>query len=61
MKNASLLAPALIFLMASPGWGQKRVKFPPGRTSVTLKGRTTGGPSESGGINPVAYGLRARQ
>jgi len=39
----------------------KRVKFPPGRTTVVLKGRTTGGPSESGGMDPVSYVLRARK
>jgi hypothetical protein len=38
-----------------------RVKFPPGRTTVVLKGRTTGGPSEGGGMDPVAYRLRARK
>ena len=38
-----------------------RVKFPPGRTTVVLKGRTTGGPSESGGMDPIAYHLRARK
>jgi hypothetical protein len=36
-----------------------RVKFPPGRTTVILKGKTTGGPSESGGMNPITYRLRA--
>jgi hypothetical protein len=37
-----------------------RVKFPRGRTTVILKGKTTGGPSESGGMDPIAYRLRAR-
>src|SRR5260221_5869254 len=41
--------------------GYKRVRFPAGRTTVILKGRTTGGPSESGGMNPVSYHLRARK
>jgi hypothetical protein len=36
------------------------VKFPPGRTTVILKGKTTGGPSESGGMDPITYRLRAR-
>jgi hypothetical protein len=36
-----------------------RVKFPPGRTTVILKGKTTGGPSESGGMDPITYRLRA--
>ena len=38
-----------------------RVKFPPGRTTVILKGKTTGGPSESGGMDPITYRLRARK
>ena len=38
-----------------------RVKFPKGRTTVILKGRTTGGPSESGGMDPIAYHVRARK
>ena len=38
-----------------------RVKFPKGRTTVILKGKTTGGPSESGGMDPVAYRFRARK
>lgn len=52
----------ILLLMSGPtAWAQKRVKFPPGRTTVVLKGRTTGGPSESGGMNPVSYVLRARK
>jgi hypothetical protein len=52
----------LIFCMASTVWAKTiRVKFPPGRTSVILKGKTTGGPSESGGMDPIAYRLRARK
>jgi hypothetical protein len=42
-------------------WAQKRVRFPPGRTTVILKGTPTGGPSESGGMNPVSYVLRANK
>ena len=42
-------------------WAQKRIKFPPGRTTAILKGKTTGGPSESGGMNPVSYVLRGRK
>lgn len=38
-----------------------RVKFPKGRTTVILQGRTTGGPSESGGMDPIAYHVRARK
>ena len=38
-----------------------RVRFPKGRTTVILKGKTTGGPSESGGMDPIAYHVRARK
>jgi hypothetical protein len=38
-----------------------RVKFPKGRTTVILKNTTTGGPSESGGMDPIAYHVRARK
>lgn len=54
----------LAFLLLTGGptaWAQKRIKFPTGRTTVMLKGKTTGGPSESGGMNPVIYVLRARK
>jgi hypothetical protein len=54
-----LLLAALLIINAPAAWAQKRVKFPPGRTTVILKGKTTGGPSESGGMNPVSYKLRA--
>jgi hypothetical protein len=50
---------ALLIVSASAVWAQKRVKFPVGRTTVILTGKTTGGPSESGGMNPVSYVLRA--
>ena len=51
-----------VLLLAAPAApAQKRVKFPPGRTTVVLKGKTTGGPSEGGGMNPVSYVLRARK
>jgi len=58
--TVSVLLVMLLFvnLIAAPS---KRVKFPPGRTTVILKGRTTGGPSESGGMEPVSYILRARK
>lgn len=59
MKRFSVALLALLLVMASTAWAQKRVKFPPGRTTVVLKGKTTGGPSESGGMNPVSYVLRA--
>jgi hypothetical protein len=38
-----------------------RVKFPKGRTTVILRNKTTGGPSESGGMDPIAYHVRARK
>jgi len=51
----------LLVTATSDALAQKRVKFPPGRTTVILKGKTTGGPSESGGMNPVTYVLRAKR
>jgi len=57
----ALLAVLLFTATTTMVWAQKRVKFPPGRTTVILKGKTTGGPSESGGMNPVSYRLRARK
>jgi len=45
----------------SATWAPKRVSFPPGRTTVVLQGKTTGGPSESGGMDPVTYVLRAKK
>jgi hypothetical protein len=61
MKKLAISFLAIMLLTAATAWAQKRVKFPPGRTTVILKGRTTGGPSESGGMNPVSYRLRARK
>ncbi len=63
MKKLVLAFLAISLLAASTIWAQnyKRVRFPSGRTTVILKGRTTGGPSESGGMNPVSYHLRARK
>ena len=61
MKRFIVTLLALLLVTAPTAWAQKRVKFPPGRTTVVLKGKTTGGPSESGGMNPVSYALRARQ
>jgi hypothetical protein len=37
------------------------VRFPAGSSEVVLKGKTTGGPSESGGMDPITCGLRARK
>src|SRR5215510_6788385 len=49
-------------LIAGTAWAKStRIKFPPGRTTVVLNGRTTGGPSESGGMDPVGYILRAKK
>ena len=51
-----------LFLLANVVFARTiPVKFPPGRTTVVLKGKTTGGPSESGGMDPIAYTLRARK
>ena len=61
MKKLALAFLIILLVTASTTWAQKRVKFPPGRTTVILLGRTTGGPSESGGMNPVSYVLRAQK
>jgi hypothetical protein len=61
MKRLIVALLALSFMTAQTTWAQKRIRFPPGRTTVVLKGKTTGGPSESGGMNPVSYRLRARK
>ena len=62
MKKSGVGLLALLLLIAPGAWARsKRVKFPPGRTTVILKGKTTGGPSESGGMDPVTYVLRARK
>ncbi|MDQ3917941.1 MAG: hypothetical protein M3348_05645, partial [Acidobacteriota bacterium] len=60
MKRLCVALTTLCLLAAMPAWAKTtRVRFPAGRTTVVLKGRTTGGPSESGGMNPVGYRLRA--
>ena len=52
----------VLLLTTAPAWGETiNVRFPKGRTTVVLKGRTTGGPSESGGMNPVAYRFHAKK
>jgi hypothetical protein len=61
MKRLAIVVLAISLLSVSAIWKPKRVTFPPGRTTVILKGTTTGGPSESGGMDPVAYVLRARK
>lgn len=59
-KLAALLT--IMFLLAPATLAKTiNVRFPPGRTTVVLKGRTTGGPSESGGMAPITYRLRARK
>lgn len=62
MKRVSLLVMVGMLLIAGTVWAKtRRVKFPPGRTTMVLTGRTTGGPSESGGMDPVGYLLRAKK
>ncbi len=62
MKRKAVVLLALLLVLSSNAWAKTiRVKFPPGRTTVVLKGRTTGGPSESGGMDPITYRLRARK
>ena len=61
MKKIAIVV-CLLLAIALTAWAKStRVKFPPGRTTVVLKGRTTGGPSESGGMDPVSYVLRAKK
>ena len=60
MRKLSI-ALLVLLLAAAPAWGKTiTVRFPKGRTTVILKGRTTGGPSESGGMDPITYRLRAK-
>lgn len=62
MKTFAVALLALVLLLATTTWAKTiRVKFPPGRTTVILKGKTTGGPSESGGMDPISYKVRARK
>lgn len=61
MKKFYTLALAILLVAGSVSAKSTRVKFPPGRTTVVLNGRTTGGPSESGGMDPVGYILRAKK
>src|SRR6266571_3905146 len=62
MKRLLLFVVIGMFVIAGTVWARNiRVKFPPGRTTVVLKGRTTGGPSESGGMDPITYLLRAKK
>lgn len=60
MKRLAVALMLLVFFISIAVFAKTiRVKFPPGRTTVILKGRTTGGPSESGGMDPITYRLRA--
>ena len=62
MKRVAVVLLSIFLLTVTSTWARTiRVKFPPGRTTVILKGKTTGGPSESGGMDPIAYRLRARR
>lgn len=60
-KGAAVVLALVVFMATTASAKTIRVKFPPGRTTVILKGKTTGGPSESGGMDPIAYVLRARK
>lgn len=60
MKRLIIMFLSLFLLVAPVAWAKTtRVQFPKGRTTVVLNGRTTGGPSESGGMDPIGYRLRA--
>jgi hypothetical protein len=60
MKRLCVALITLCLLAATNAWAKStRVRFPPGRTTAILKGTTTGGPSESGGMDPIGYLLRA--
>ena len=61
MKKIYVLMLATLLIVGTAWAKSTRVKFPPGRTTVVLNGRTTGGPSESGGMDPVGYILRANK
>jgi len=62
MKRLAVALLTFFLWMGTTAWAKTiRVKFPPGRTTVILKNKTTGGPSESGGMDPIAYRLRARK
>jgi hypothetical protein len=62
MKRLAAALLSLMFLLTAAAPAKTvSVKFPKGRTTVILKGRTTGGPSESGGMDPITYSLRAKR
>jgi hypothetical protein len=61
MKRFSLVL-LMVVLAVSTVWAQPtRVRFKPGTSGAQLRGVTTGGPSESGGMNPVSYVLGAKK
>lgn len=62
MKKLLVVALAVLLLFVTTVSAKIiRVNFPKGRTTVVLKGKTTGGPSESGGMDPIAYHVRAKK
>src|SRR6476619_4452813 len=61
MKKIYVLMLATLLIVGTVWAKSTRVKFPPGRTTVVLNGRTTGGPSESGGMDPITYLLKAKK
>jgi len=62
MKRLAVALLSLTFFISTAVSAKTiRGKFPPGRTTVILKGKTTGGPSESGGMDPLTYRVRARK
>ena len=61
MRFIAAAVVALLLLTTTASAKIIRVKFPKGRTTVILKNKTTGGPSESGGMDPIAYHVRARK
>ena len=61
MKRLYIIILGTLLIFGTAWAKSRRVKFPPGRTTVVLNARTTGGPSESGGMDPVGYLLRAKR
>ena len=61
MKKITVAILTVLLLSVSAAYAQSRIKFPPGKTGTTLKGKTTGGPSERGGMNPVSYKFYAKK
>ena len=61
MKQFTVALLAILFSMTSlVGAKVIRLQFPAGQTTLTLKDITTGGPSESGGMDPITYRLNIR-